>query len=112
MAQRILNIGNTQIVSGSEVMTVGEGGEHVRSLWLSVPVFASRPDITVTIFAADDMPNPGVTFAPWAVQYVPQNGVDGMDLIAISAATTEPGYAVPAEVANVVCSYIVIGDKE
>jgi hypothetical protein len=124
MPQRVLKINNTQIVSGTEAMTPGEGGTHTRLLWASVPPFASRPDITIAIYSAEGMPSPGPTFAPWSectvrnpgttfatwsIEYVPQGGAGGMDLIAIAATNTETGAA--TLVGDVVCSYLAIGDE-
>lgn len=123
MTQRVLNFDNTQIVSGTETMTPGEGGTHTRLLWASVPPFASRPDITITIYSAEGTPtpgptfapwpeetvrNPGTTFVPWSIEYVPQGGAGGMDLIAISATNSETGDA--TSVGDIVCSYLAIGD--
>lgn len=117
MTQRILTINNTQAVSGSELMEVGEGGGHTRLLWATVPTFSSRPDVTVSIYSAEtDNPfypptaksSSGTTFAPWSIEYVPGGGANGADLIAISAANTETGVA--SDVA-VVCSYLVIGER-
>jgi hypothetical protein len=116
MTQRVLNINNTQIVSGTEIMTPGEGGEHTRLLWVSVPSFASQPDVTISIYSdeteANPYPsgksNPGHTFAPWSIQYIPQGGAGGMDLIAISATNTDVGAPSPVQV---VCSYLAIGDE-
>jgi hypothetical protein len=127
MTQRVIRIENTeivtQIVSGTEIMTPGEGGTHTRLLWASVPQFASRPDVTVTIYSAEGMPspgamfapwpddtvrNPGATFAPWSIEYVPQGTAGGKDLIAISATNTDPGTETP--IGDIVCSYLAIGD--
>jgi hypothetical protein len=123
MTQRVLNLDKTQIVSGTETMAPGEGGTHTRLLWASVPPFASRPDITITIYSAEGTPtsgptyspwtenrvrNPGTTFAPWSIEYVPQGAAGGMDLIAISATNTETGAA--TTVGDIVCSYLAIGD--
>jgi hypothetical protein len=116
MANRVLNIDDSQIVSGTGMMAPGEGGGHTRLLWASVPAFASRPDITISIYSDDDVPpvpqpenfNPGVAFTPWAIQYVPQAGVDGMDLIAISAVNINIGQDTPV---RVMCSYLAIGEK-
>ncbi len=108
MTQRVLSMNNTQIVSGTEMMTPGEGGAHTRLLWASVPPFAARPDITISIYSAEGMPNSGTTFTPWSIEYVPQGAANGMDLIAISAANTETGE--PSSV-EVVCSYLAIGDE-
>lgn len=65
MTQRVLRIDNTQIVSGTETMKPGEGGDHTRLLWASVPPFASRPDVTITLYSAEGMPSLGPVFAPW-----------------------------------------------
>lgn len=108
MTQRLLNLNNTQIVSGTEIMVPGEGGSHTRLLWVSVPTFASRPDITISIYSAEGMANPGTTFVPWSIEYVPQSGAGGLDLIAISATNTETGAASSVEV---VCSYLAIGEE-
>ncbi|MFZ4701272.1 MAG: hypothetical protein ACOYMG_14580 [Candidatus Methylumidiphilus sp.] len=116
MSQRVLNINNTQIVSGTEVMTPGEGGEHTRLLWASVPPFASQPDITISIYSDESKlnpypegeSNPGTTFAPWSIEYVPQGAAGGRDLLAISATNTETGAASPV---RVVCSYLAIGES-
>ena len=116
MAQRMLNVNNTQIISGTEIMVPGEGGDHTRLLWASVPQFASQPDITISIYSDETDLNPypagksnvGTTFAPWSIQYIPQGGAAGMDLIAISATNTETGQATPVQV---VCSYLAIGES-
>lgn len=119
MTQRILKLkkaSDPQIVSGTEIMTAGEGGDHTRLLWASVPPFASRPDITISIYSDDDMPpaipaeqfNSGTTFIAWAIQYVPEGAAGGNDLIAISATNTEPGEATPV---RVMCSYVAIGER-
>ncbi|OUC16560.1 MAG: hypothetical protein B0A82_00970 [Alkalinema sp. CACIAM 70d] len=123
MPQRVIQIDNTQIISGTEAMTPGEGGSHTRLLWAAVPAFASRPDITVTIYAAEGMPSPGATYAPWSedtvrnsgktfvpwsIEYVPQGAANGMDLIAISAANTDKDN--DTDVGDIVCSYLAIGD--
>ncbi len=116
MTQRVLNINNTQIVSGTEIMTPGEGGEHTRLLWVSVPSFASQPDVTISIYSDETEANPyppgksniGNTFAPWSIQYIPQGGAGGMDLIAISATNTDVGAPTPVQV---VCSYLAIGNE-
>ena len=123
MPQRVIRIDNTQIISGTEAMTPGEGGLHTRLLWAAVPPFATRPDITITIYSAEGMPspgatyapwpedtvrNPGKTFAPWSIEYVPQGAAGGMDLIAIAAANTETGEA--TDIGDIVCSYLAIGD--
>lgn len=118
MTQRVLIIKKTQLVSGTEIMVPGEGGGHTRLLWASVPKFSSRPDVTITIYSDDNDVvlnpdpldpadfNPGATFAPWAIQYLPLQGVDGWDLIAISASNTQPGVETKA---RVFCSYLAIG---
>ncbi|OQW78757.1 MAG: hypothetical protein BVN35_03630 [Proteobacteria bacterium ST_bin11] len=106
MTQQVLNINNTQIVSGTENMTPGEGGAHTRLLWASVPPFSSRPDITISIYSAEGMANPGHTFAPWSIEYVPEGAAGGWDLLAISAANTETGLETDV---NVVCSYLAVG---
>lgn len=116
MAQRVFNIGNMQIVSGTEIMTPGEGGGHTRLLWANVPPFTSRPDITISIYSDDDMPpvpnpedfNPGTAFTPWGIQYVPQGAAAGMDLIAISATNIDIGQETPV---RVICSYLAIGES-
>lgn len=116
MPQRVLNISNTQMVSGTEIMTPGEGGEHTRLLWVSVPPFTSKPDVTISIYSDETDANPyplgksnaGTTFAPWSIQYVPEGGAGGLDLIAISAANTATGEATPVQV---VCSYLAIGES-
>jgi hypothetical protein len=127
MTQRVLNISNTQIISGTEIMTPGEGGAHTRLLWAYVPPFASRPDITVSIYSPEetfyqdrpeckeDPENPGTnlcgnagsTFAPWAIEYHPLAGPDETDLIAIVSANTDPGE--PSS-AIFLCSYLAIGE--
>lgn len=117
MTQRIVTINNTQFVSGTELMAHGEGGDHTRLLWASVPPFAARPDVTVSIYSAETG-NPfypltasassGTSFTPWSIEYVPGGGANGADLIAISAANTETGVASDA---TVVCSYLAIGDQ-
>lgn len=125
MTQRTIN-GDTQIVSGTEIMTPGEGGAHTRGLTVYVPPFASRPDITVSIYTPevqflDEVPgceresedsgnpcgNPGHTFSPWAIEYIPQGGADGKDQISISATNAAPGEATTA---LFLCSYVVIGE--
>jgi hypothetical protein len=72
----------TQIISGTEIMI---GVDHTRQIDVSIPRFASRPDITISIYSDDNMPpaigsdenaNPGTMFAPWAVEYRPEDGVD------------------------------------
>lgn len=123
MTQRVLRIDNTQIVSGTETMTPGERGAHTLFLWASMPPFASRPDVTITLYSAEGMPslgtvfapwpedtvrNPGTTFVPWSIEYVPQGAAGGKDLIAISATNSEIGFE--TSVGDIVCSYIVIGD--
>jgi hypothetical protein len=127
MAQQILNSSNIndfQIVSGTEIMSPGEGGAHTRILTVFVPRFQSRPDITVTISTPemaflDTVPgceresndlespcsNPANPVAPWAIQYIPQVGAD-IDQITISAANAAAG--VPTA-AVFLCSYIAIG---
>lgn len=130
MSQRIQTFKNsqvvTQIVSGTEIMTPGEGGAHTRLLWASVPPFASRPDITVTISAPETafyagMPecwdgedstinlcgNVGATFVPWAIEYHARSAAGGNDLIAICSANTDPGVESSA---LFVCSYVAIGE--
>ncbi|MDX8128862.1 hypothetical protein QLH52_16310 [Methylomonas sp. OY6] len=109
MTQQVLNINNTQIVSGTESMTPGEGGAHTRLLWASVPPFSARPDVTVSIYSAEGMSNAGTTFVPWSIEYVPGGAAGGRDLIAISAANTETGLETDVDV---VCSYLAIGPSE
>jgi hypothetical protein len=111
MAQILIN--EIQIISGTEIM-IGE--DHTRQIDVSIPRFASRPDITISIYSDDNMPpaissdenaNPGTIFAPWAIEYRPEDGVDGMDRIVVSAANTQDGVATPV---RVMCSYIVMGE--
>jgi hypothetical protein len=109
MSQRTLNLNTTQIVSGSEIMTPGEGGDHTRLLWASVPPFAARPDVTLSIYSAEGMANPGTTFVPWSIEYVARGGAGGLDLLAISAANTDHGVASNV---SVVCSYLAVGERE
>ena len=85
MSQRVLTIpntsGNTLIVSGTEIMEIPAG--HVRSAEAHVPSFATKPDITITIYSDESIPynpypepeegeadvsNPGVTFVPWSIE--------------------------------------------
>ncbi len=117
MTQRILRLNSTQIVSGTERMTPGEGGTHTRQLWASVPRFSSRPDIAITIYSPEDgsiffeegdVGNPGTTFTQWAIEYVPEGGVAGWDLIAISATNNNIGAASDC---LFVCSYVAIGEE-
>ena len=91
------------------------GKGHTRQIDVSVPRFASRPDITISIYSDDNMPpkiasnenaNPGTMFAPWAIEYRPGDGVDGQDRIVVSAANTQDGVSTPV---RVMCSYMVIG---
>ena len=108
-----IQINKTQIISGTEIMR-GEG--HTRAIDVSVPRFSSRPDITISIYSDDNMPpkiaansenaNPGTMFAPWAIEYLPEDGVDGQDRIVVSAANTQDGVSTPV---RVMCSYIAIG---
>lgn len=112
MAQRILNLNDAQIVSGTETMTPGEHGEHTRMLWVSVPHFATRPDITVSIYSAEGMPNAGTTFAPQFIEYIPEGGADGLDLIAISTINTEACIPISVHDTDVVCSYLAVGERE
>jgi hypothetical protein len=72
--QRTLNLNATQIVSGSEIMTPGEGRDHTRLLWASAPPFATRPDVTLSNYSAEGMANPGTMFVPWSVEYVAPGG--------------------------------------
>jgi hypothetical protein len=111
MAQ--IQVNETQIVSGTEIM---RGVDHTRQIAVSIPRFASRPDITISIYSDDNMPpaigsdenaNPGTMFAPWAIEYRPEDGIDGMDRIVVSAANTQDGMATPV---RVMCSYIVMGE--
>lgn len=110
MDQQIININDTQIISGIEIMAVGEGGSHTRKLWVSVPPFASRPCITVNIYVAEDSPDPDTTFAPWAIEYIPKGAPGGLDLIGISTANTKNGIPYPLDDTQVVCSYLAVGE--
>ena len=124
MSQRVLTIpntsGNTLIVSGTEIMEIPAG--HVRSAEAHVPSFATKPDITITIYSDESIPynpypepeegeadvsNPGVTFVPWSIEYRPKEAPDEGDRIIISAANTNPGVS---SAARVVCSYLAIGE--
>ena len=91
------------------------GEDHTRQIDVSVPRFASRPDITISIYSDDNMSpkiasdenaNPGTMFAPWAIEYRPEDGVGGQDRIVVSAANTQDGVSTPV---RVMCSYIAIG---
>lgn len=125
MTQQVLKLNNAQIVSGTEIMQPGEGGAHTRVLTVFVPAFAARPDITLSIYTPevqflDNVPgceresrdspnpcgNPGHTFSPWAIEYIPQVGGD-KDQITISAANAEAGLATAA---LFLCSYVAIGE--
>lgn len=111
MSQQIINISDTQIVSGIEPMASAEGNGHLRILWATVPAFAQRPSITVNIYSTDDMDNSSATVVSWAVEYIPNGTADGLDLIGISlenAANDSPYYF---EQANMVCSYMAIGER-
>lgn len=123
MSQRILNIDKALMISGTEIMLVGEGG-HTRSLEVQVPELITKPDITITIYSdesnpynpypepeegEEDISNPGTTFAPWSIEYRPKEVPSGGDRIIISAANTDTGVATPV---RVVCSYLVIGETE
>jgi hypothetical protein len=107
-------------------MTPGEGGAHTRVLTVYVPPFASRPDITISIYTPEiqfldevseckrDSENsespcgkPGHTFSPWAIEYIPLGGADGKDQTSISATNADPGEATTA---LFLCSYVVIGE--
>ena len=91
----LIQVNETQIVSGTEIM---RGEDHTRQIAVSIPRFASRPD---------ENANPGTTFAPWAIEYLPEAGIDGQDFIVVSAANTQDGVATPV---RVMCSYIVMGE--
>jgi len=120
MNQRVMTLTDgeqiTQIVSGTELMTPGEGGDHTRLLWATVPPFGSTPDITVTLYSDDHKEddgdptndNAGTTFVPWAIQYRPLEVGGHSDLIAISSTNTQVGEPSPV---RVFCSYLAIGDK-
>lgn len=45
MAQ--IQVNETQIISGTEIM---RGEDHTRQIDVSIPRFASRPDITISIY--------------------------------------------------------------
>ncbi len=127
MTQQVLDLNNTnnaQIVSGTEIMQPGEGGSHTRVLTVFVPAFASRPDITLSIYTpenqvldsvpgcerpSEDEPspcgNPGLTFSPWAIEYIPQ-ALGDKDQITISATNAQAGLATTA---LFLCSYVAIG---
>jgi hypothetical protein len=119
MPQRVVT-SNTQIVSGTEIMRGGPDVDHpthTRELAISVPKFASQPDITISIYSDEssdlnpyskDESNSGTTFAPWSIEYRPLEGVDGWDLIAISATNTDVGQPTPV---RVVCSYLGASKK-
>ena len=108
-----IQINKIQIISGTEIM---RGEDHTRQIDVSIPRFASKPDITISIYSDDNMPpkiapdenaNPGTMFAPWAIEYRPRDGIDGKDRIVVSAANTQDGVSTPV---RVMCSYIVIGE--
>ena len=107
-----IEINQIQIISETEIMI---GKDHTRQIDVSMPRFASRPDITISIYSDDNMPpkiasnqnaNPGTMFAPWAIEYLPGGGVNGQDRIVVSAANTQDGVSTPV---RVMCSYIAIG---
>ena len=88
-----IQINQTQIISGTEVMS---GKDHTRQIDVSVPRFASRPDITISIYSDDNMSpqiasnenaNPGTMFTPWAIEYRPGDGVDGQGRIVVRPQT-------------------------
>jgi len=117
VSQRVLKLNDMQIVSGTERMAAGDGGSHTRLLWASVPPFASRPDVTVTIYSTEDnsafyengdVASSGETFVPWSIEYVPRSGVGGSDLLAVSAANTAIGAASDRVF---VCSYLAVGEE-
>jgi hypothetical protein len=107
-----LELNQIQIISGTGIMV---NMNHARQIEFSMPRFASRPDITISIYSDDNMPpkiasnknaNPGTMFAPWAIEYLPGGGVGGQDRIVVSAANTQTGVSTPV---RVMCSYIAMG---
>lgn len=74
-------------------------GPATWSTRVTVPQFASAPDITVTIYSNDDREddgvpendNPRTTFLAWAIEYRPLEGRGGKDRIVISATNTAVG---------------------
>jgi hypothetical protein len=119
MSQHLFDPSTSQLVSGTEAMDPGAGGAHTRALQLFVPAFASRPDITISIYSPEDSirtesypqfdPNPGHPFVQWAIGYVPSTELGyAKDEIMIHATNTVDG------VANnylYLCSYVVVGTK-
>jgi hypothetical protein len=127
MNEQTLNLNGVQIVSGTDIMEAGEGGAHTRGLTVFVPGFASRPNITVSIYTPEreflksldrckpksededqeigTCGNQGQTFSPWAIEYIPQV-LGNKDQITISAANAETGLETGA---LFLCSYVAIG---
>lgn len=110
MSQRVLNLNEAQIISGTEMMTGSENSEHTHLVCVSVPCFATRPDITVSIYSAEGIANPEIIFPP-SVEYIPKGAANGQDLIAIATVNTHEGTSISLEGVNVVCSYLAVGEK-
>jgi hypothetical protein len=103
--QNIVQVGNTCIYSGIQMMKTGAGGPIQRNTELWLPLFVGQPDVTATVFSEESV---GIAFAIFQIQVNPFEDISQTQ-IAITAQNVNPDNVVEY---TYWCSYVVIGQPQ
>lgn len=100
--QHEIRMGNTVSLAGTALMSIPDGGKHVRQAQIRLPRFAAEPVVTATVHSKQGS---GTTFALWNIDY--QDVGAALSLVTFSAANIDIAQESDLEF---LCNFVVFGE--